>query len=163
MQDESARESGPLFHSAFAPVGPGGSEEEGDRATEDAARAMGTPCASGMVQLSSWLWKYATFFDRVGLQVRGQWHPDVDFKARDPYATTYGMQDRCTVLAIPLGTDGHVSGPIEIAHSSGLNFLDQDAVDAVRQAAPFLNPPPGMFAPARPTVVFKLAFFFEID
>ncbi len=88
-------------------------------------------------------WKYAGFFNRVKQAVAEHWDPSSAIRARDPSGEKFFYKDRVTVLAIKMNSEGVITG-IKVERSSGLDFLDQTAVDAFEKAQPFLNPPPGM-------------------
>ncbi|HEY8377238.1 MAG TPA: hypothetical protein VIK91_12145, partial [Nannocystis sp.] len=86
--------------------------------------------------LNSRRWKYASFFNRVRDAVAERWHPEQVHAARDPTGTKYGTLPRVTRLFIKLNPDGSIH-KITIESSSHLDFLDEEAIRAVRAAAPF--------------------------
>jgi len=88
-------------------------------------------------------WKYAGFFNRVKQAIAEHWDPSGAMRARDPSGEKFFYKDRTTLLAIKMNSEGVVTG-IKVERSSGLDFLDQTAVDAFEKAQPFLNPPPGL-------------------
>jgi TonB family protein len=88
-------------------------------------------------------WKYAGFFNRVKQTVAENWNPMSAASARDPTGSRYFQKDRTTVLAITLNPQGGVT-EIKVARSSGLDFLDQTAIEAFQRAQPFVNPPNGL-------------------
>jgi TonB family protein len=63
--------------------------------------------------------------------------------ARDPTGSRYFQKDRTTILAVTLNPQGSVT-EIKVARSSGLDFLDQTAIEAFEKAQPFVNPPNGL-------------------
>jgi TonB family protein len=101
-------------------------------------------------------WKYAGFFNRVKQHVAEAWNPMDAARSRDPTGTRYFNKDRTTILSVTLNGQGTVTD-IRVARSSGLDFLDQTAVDAFEKAQPFLNPPPGL-ADARGDIRFTFGF-----
>jgi len=88
-------------------------------------------------------WKYAGFFNRVKQTVAENWNPMSAASVRDPTGSRYFQKDRTTVLAVTLNPQGGVT-EIKVARSSGLDFLDQTAIDAFERAQPFVNPPNGL-------------------
>jgi TonB family protein len=84
--------------------------------------------------------KYATYFNRVYRGIGGQWDPERAYQLRDPGLSIYPVQDRRTVLHLKLDATGAVK-ELRLVKGSGLGFLDQEAMRAIRAAAPFPNPP----------------------
>ena len=101
-------------------------------------------------------WKYAGFFNRVKQNVAEVWNPMDAARVRDPTGSRYFNKDRTTVLAVTLNPQGTIT-EIKVARSSGLDFLDQTAIDAFEKAQPFVNPPPGL-ADARGDIRFTFGF-----
>jgi len=101
-------------------------------------------------------WKYAGFFNRVKQNVAEVWNPMDAARVRDPTGSRYFSKDRTTVLAVTLNPQGSIT-EIKVARSSGLDFLDQTAIDAFEKAQPFVNPPPGL-ADARGDIRFTFGF-----
>lgn len=89
--------------------------------------------------------KYATFFFRVRDSVASRWDSLLtqEYRRRDPTGSIYGVRDRSTVLHIKLALDGSLSG-VRVSKTSGVDFLDQVAVQAFKLAEPFPNPPAAM-------------------
>jgi TonB family protein len=106
-------------------------------------------------------WKYASFFNRVRSSVASHWHPEVVHAARDPDGSIFGTRTRKTKLIIKLNSDGSLHG-IELEAESGVDYLDEEAIRAVRSAAPFANPPPGLVDRKTGRIEFGFAFIFEI-
>lgn len=111
--------------------------------------------------LNSKRWKYASFFNRVRSSVSNHWHPEVVHQARDPDGSVFGTKTRKTKLIIKLNSDGSLHG-IELEGESGVDYLDEEAIRAVRTAAPFANPPPGLVDRKTGRIEFGFAFIFEI-
>jgi len=112
--------------------------------------------------LNSKRWKFASFFNRIRSGVSQHWHPEVVHAARDPDGKIFGTKTRRTKLVISLNADGSLHG-IELEGASGADYLDEEAIRAVRAAAPFANPPPGLVDRKTNKIVFGFAFIFEID
>jgi TonB family protein len=113
-------------------------------------------------QLNSRRWKYASFFNRVRDQVAQHWHPEVVHAARDPDGSRYGRQTRVTRLLIRLNPDGSLKA-IKVDQPSDVDFLDEEAIRAVRTAAPFANPPQQLVDPETGFIDFGFGFIFEIE
>ncbi len=111
--------------------------------------------------LSTREWKYASFFNRVKQSVGQHWSPNDQLRLRDPTQQIYGGRDRYTLLAITLSADGRLKDAY-VEKSSGLDFLDVEAVKAFERAQPFPNPPPGILASDQ-TVRFQFGFFLEMS
>jgi TonB family protein len=113
-------------------------------------------------QLNSRRWKYASFFNRVRDQVSNHWHPEVVHAARDPDGSRYGIKTRVTRLLIRLNPDGTLN-KIKIDKSSDVDFLDEEAIRAVRMAAPFNNPPSQLVDAETGFIDFGFGFIFEVE
>jgi TonB family protein len=104
-------------------------------------------------------WKYATYFNRMKQALANTWDPSTALAQRDPDGRRFAYRDRHTVLAVRLDETGSVLH-LEVVKSSGVDFLDQIAVDAFRRAQPFTNPPRGL-ADARGQIEFTFGFYLE--
>jgi TonB family protein len=105
--------------------------------------------------------KHAAFFNRVKRAVAHEWHPEVVYERHDPSGNVYGVKDRVTVLRLHLQPDGKLAA-WSILQSSGVDFLDDEAIDAFRKAAPFPNPPKALVDPDG-QIHFTFAFIFELS
>lgn len=105
-------------------------------------------------------WKYASFFNRVKQSINNHWNPGDQLRLRDPTGQIYGGRDRYTILAVTLDEKGRLKDTY-VEKSSGLDFLDLEAVKAFERAQPFPNPPPGLLA-ADSTVKFQFGFMLEL-
>lgn len=104
--------------------------------------------------------RYWAFFDRVKRQVSKEWSPVPEYRRRDPYGNVYGVKDRYSAVHVTLNPDGTVRR-LYLSKDSGLDFYDEEAIRAIRQAAPFHNPPEGL-KDEDGLVTFTFGFFFEI-
>lgn len=111
--------------------------------------------------LNSRRWKYATFFNRMKRQVAQNWHPDTVYLRRDPSGNIYGTRDRITVLQVSLKPNGSVA-KIAVEKQSGVDFLDDEAIRAFREAQPFPNPPTGLVDARSNLITFSFGFHFAI-
>ena len=110
--------------------------------------------------LNSREFRYATFFNRVKRGVSDHWHPGAVYLRRDPYGNIYGVKDRYTVLSVELNADGELRD-VTVSQSSGVGFLDDEAISAFQLASPFPNPPRGLLEDDG-TIRFQFGFYFEI-
>ena len=110
--------------------------------------------------LNSKRWRFASFFNRVKRQVAEHWHPDEVYRQRDPTGSVYGRRNRYTELRIQLKPDGRLSN-VALAQPSGLEFLDDEAVEAFKEAEPFPNPPRQLIENG--TINFGFGFLFDLN
>jgi len=104
-------------------------------------------------------WKFASYFNRISRAVREQWDPNSAMQVRDPTGTRFGSRDWFTLLVVKLDDRGVVRD-VQVQRSSGLDFLDEAAVQALRKAQPFVNPPLGL-ADEHGEIVFSYGFTLE--
>lgn len=105
-------------------------------------------------------WKFASFFNRIKQGVSQNWSPDAKLRQRDPTGEIYGGRDRHTVVTVTLNQNGFVK-EIWVEKSSGLDFLDLEAIASFERAQPFPNPPPGLLKDDS-TVQFQFGFFVDM-
>ena len=110
--------------------------------------------------LNSRKWKYASFFNRLKRRVAQNWHPDKVYLRRDPTGKVYGSKDRITVLRVSLTPSGTLA-KVFVAKQSGVDFLDDEAVRAFREAGPFPNPPRALVEEDG-LITFSFGFHFQI-
>ncbi len=106
-------------------------------------------------------WKYAGFFNRVKQSIGQNWNPGEQLHARDPSGEIYGGRDRYTVVNVTLDERGLIKD-LYVEKSSGVDFLDREAVRSFERAQPFPNPPPGLLKDDA-TVKFSFGFFLEMS
>lgn len=106
-------------------------------------------------------WKHAPFFNRVKRAVADEWHPEVVYVRHDPSGNVYGVKDRVTVLRIHLDPHGKLAA-WTVLQSSGVDFLDDEAIDSFRKAQPFPNPPKDLVE-SDGQIHFNFAFIFELS
>jgi TonB family protein len=109
--------------------------------------------------LSAKRWVYASFFNRLKRQVAINWNPADVWRRADPTGTVHGFKTRVTEVRVSLSTTGAVA-KVVVTSPSGVGELDDEAVRAVRAAAPFPNPPEGLVKDGQ--IVFAFSFFFEM-
>jgi TonB family protein len=106
-------------------------------------------------------WKFASFFNRVKAQVRERWRPADVYRRRDPTGSIYGSKDRYTLLRVQLKPDGSLAN-VALETPSGVEFLDDEAIEAFKEAQPFPNPPSQLVDAGSGMIDFKFGFYFEI-
>jgi TonB family protein len=111
--------------------------------------------------LNSKKWRFATFFNRVKKQVSEHWHPEEAYRRRDPTGAVYGRQNRYTELRIQLKPDGRIAN-LGVGLPSGLEFLDDEALEAFREAQPFPNPPRQLLE-SDGLITFHFGFLFDLN
>jgi TonB family protein len=111
--------------------------------------------------LNSKKWRFATFFNRVKKQVSEHWHPEEAYRRRDPTGVIYGHQNRYTELRIQLRADGHLAN-VGVGLPSGLEFLDDEAITAFKEAQPFPNPPHQLLE-RDGLITFHFGFLYDLN
>jgi TonB family protein len=157
-----AREGGP-------PVAPGQGVASLIPSEEEVARAVGSGTQDYLrdvdegteTALNAKRWKFATFFNRVKEQVRDHWKPVEEYRRRDPSGAIYGAQDRLTQVHVQLRPDGSLA-KVSLAQTCGVDFLDETAMEAFKQAQPFPNPP-RQLVQASGLIDFDFGFYLEIS
>ncbi len=112
--------------------------------------------------LNSRRWKYASFFNRLRNDIAQYWDPVPLLQARDPDGRKNGTRTRRTRLMIILNKDGSLH-KVRLDRSSDVDYLDEEAIRAVRSAAPFPNPPAGMLNPKDDRLHVPFGFIVEMD
>jgi TonB family protein len=93
--------------------------------------------------LNSREFKYASYFNRMKRGVSQRWDPISEYRRRDPTGNIYGFRDRVTVVNVTLDKEGVVKD-VAVTQTSGIDFLDREAITAFQRASPFPNPPKGL-------------------
>jgi TonB family protein len=107
-------------------------------------------------------WKFASFFNRVKEQIRQHWHAAQEYSKRDPTGSLYGGKVRFTVLIVQLEPNGTLAN-VRLEKPSGVDFLDDVAVEAVKQAQPFPNPPQQLIDKAIGKISFRFGFVVDVE
>lgn len=167
MQAKSKPEMKDLMPS-FKPVPPpidsdkiaeGGGE--GPSATDDSLKDV----ATGMqTLLSTREFVYYSYYNRIKDKLRQYWEPKI--KEKMERIVRQGRRiasntDRITRIVIILDDTGTLVR-VQIVGASGVNDLDDAAVEAFRAAAPFPNPPKGIVDPDG-TIKIRWDFILEAN
>jgi TonB family protein len=105
-------------------------------------------------------WKFASFFNRVKQQIRQHWHAAQEYQKRDPTGSVYGGRAHFTLLRVQLRPDGSLVD-VQLEQPSGIDFLDDVAVEAVKGAQPFPNPPQQLVDAGR--ISFRFGFVVDVS
>lgn len=104
--------------------------------------------------------KYASFFNRVKQGVARNWDPGPALRRRDPTGRIFEGRERVTMLEVELDRDGRLRD-VRVARSSGLDFLDVEAVRAFERAQPFPHPP-GALLTQNGVLRFEFGFYLDM-
>ena len=99
-----------------------------------------------MTQLNTREYLYYGYYSRIKNQLNQWWQPKVREKVTKLVSQGRKIateQNKTTKLIIVLNGEG-ILQRVQVLSESGVRDLDEAAVDAFRQAAPFPNPPSGM-------------------
>ncbi len=83
---------------------------------------------------------YAAYFNKMKSAVSRNWSPGTAIIVNDPMGTMYGRKDRFTKLRVFISSKGKLV-KAKVITSSGVDFLDREAINAFKMAAPFAPPP----------------------
>ncbi|MCB0415476.1 MAG: energy transducer TonB, partial [Bdellovibrionales bacterium] len=89
---------------------------------------------------------YYSYFNRIKDKIRKRWGSKVRQKVEKMVRSGRHLastQDRVTKIIITLNSSG-VLERVQVLHQSGLRDLDDAAIEAFKEAAPFPNPPKGL-------------------
>lgn len=89
---------------------------------------------------------YYSYFKRIKGQIQQHWEPSIKGKMKrlmQRGRTIATSQDRTTKLLIVLNNQGKLVG-VQVLGESGIEDLDDAAIEAFKAAAPFPNPPTGI-------------------
>lgn len=110
-------------------------------------------------QLNTWSWRHAPFFNRIKTQIGQVWAPNRQIARYDPQGTLLGQKDRVTVLSVTIDNQGRLK-TLQVANSSGVAYLDEEAERAFKKAAPFPYPPKELFN-TEDGFTFQFAFHLQ--
>lgn len=104
---------------------------------------------------------HCPFWNRVRQSVHEHWNPIHELRRRDPAGLIFGKAARTTVLRVTIDEAGNIA-TIAVKASSGLDFLDEEAIRAFHAAAPLGDPPRGALgADGHMTFDYALTCGFE--
>lgn len=108
-------------------------------------------------QLNTFEWKYAAYFNRIKDSIALIWSPLSQMKRYDPAGALIGNQLRLTILEITIDPLGHVIHN-RVKQSSGVFYLDEEAVRAFNDVGFFPHPPKALFAAQQKSHSFDFGF-----
>lgn len=106
---------------------------------------------------------YYAYYNRIKDSLRQHWEPDVRERVKIIYRQGRSLasaKDRITQVLVTLDSKGELLR-VEVLNQSGVIDLDNAAVQAFREAAPFPNPPKGMIE-SDGTVKIRWDFVLEV-
>ncbi|AKU89802.1 Putative TolA protein [Vulgatibacter incomptus] len=106
-------------------------------------------------------WRFASFMNRLKAGVARTWDPSAVARVRDPSGNIYLWKDRYTLLSVTLREDGSLEGAY-VEKSSGVDFLDREAMAAFERAQPFPHPPKGLMGEDG-RIHFQFGFFIDTN
>ncbi|MBN2694932.1 energy transducer TonB [bacterium] len=112
-----------------------------------------------ITSLDTLAYEHSDYFIKMKTQLSKEWNPAGVYQIHDPYRKIYGVKDRYTVLKVTINKDGNLDH-ISIRESSGLTFLDKEAIRAFEKAQPFKIVPSPLVAK---TGSFTILFGFYVD
>jgi TonB family protein len=104
---------------------------------------------------------YASFFTRMRGRILEHWNAQKAIDRYDPQGRQLDGKVRTTVVRMHIGRDGKI-GKLIIAAESEVDYLDDEALRALKAAGPFPNPPEGLFD-GEDEFVMQVAFAVEPD
>jgi TonB family protein len=112
-------------------------------------------------KLNAWQWRHAPFFHRVKSRIGDIWSPQKQIARYDPQGALLGNKDRVTTLIVTIDHEGFLKNLL-VAETSGVQYLDEEAVRAVREAAPFSFPPHELFNKYG-EFSFRFGFYLQVN
>lgn len=115
-----------------------------------------------MTQLNTREYKYYGYYTRIRTQLNQWWQPKVQEKVSKLLSkgrTIAATANKNTKVIIVLNDAGNLM-KVQVLGASGVRELDDAAVEAFRQAAPFPNPPKGL-VDADGTIKIRWDFIVE--
>jgi len=103
---------------------------------------------------------YADYYNRIKKAVSYYWEPAKVLMVHDPSGHIFGLADRYTKIEAVIDARGTIVSVI-VTKPSGVDFLDREAIDAFKMAAPFPNPPAPLLTDGRFTLPF--GFYVTIE
>jgi protein TonB len=106
---------------------------------------------------------YYAYYNRIKEALRQHWEPDVQERVKIIYRqgrSIASAKDRVTQVLVTLDSKGELI-KVEVIGQSGVDDLDNAAIQAFREASPFPNPPKGMIE-SDGTVKIRWDFVLEV-
>lgn len=87
---------------------------------------------------------FSSFFGRMRRRVLEHWDVDKAVQRNDPEGRQLGGISRTTRALVQISRDGKIE-KVTVERRSNVDYLDAEAIRALKAAGPFPNPPPGLF------------------
>ncbi len=112
-----------------------------------------------VTSLNTLAYVYTGYFLKLKNRLSKEWDPNRAYRTNDPYRKRYGIRDRYTVLTVTIKKDGYLK-KIKVKESSGLPFLDKEAIRAFEKGQPYKIVPKGIL---KGNDFFTINFGFYVD
>jgi hypothetical protein len=102
----------------------------------------------------------AAYIETVKRKVRAKWHPQEGFLRLDPDGSKFGRSNRYTLVRAQIRANGDLADT-RVETACGVQWLDDTAVQALRDAVPYRAPPRELVKDG--VFDFRFGFFFQLD
>jgi outer membrane biosynthesis protein TonB len=103
--------------------------------------------------------KFARYFSSVRRAISAHWHPDGEYRRRDPDGVRFGKAGRDVIVRVTTDDNGRILDAC-VQQTSELVFLDRIGWQAVVDSSP-LGPPPPALLDEHGKLRFRFGFRFE--
>lgn len=104
---------------------------------------------------------YSAYFNKIKQAISQHWTPAYVLMINDPGGHVYGRKDRFTKLIVHISSTGNlISANIDV--SSGVDFLDREAINAFKMASPF-SPPPEVLLNSHNLLEIRFGFMVSME
>ena len=104
---------------------------------------------------------YAAYFNKLKQAISRNWSPNTAMIVNDPTGKMYGRKTRFTRLKVFISDKGKLV-KAKVIVSSGVDFLDREAINAFKMAAPFA-PPPEILLNKDRQLEIRFGFILEVN
>ncbi len=104
---------------------------------------------------------YSAYFNKIKQAISQHWTPSYVLMINDPGGHVYGRKDRFTKLIVHISSNGTlISAKVDV--SSGIDFLDREAINAFKMASPF-SPPPEVLLNSDMMLEIRFGFMVSME
>ncbi|HPA56892.1 MAG TPA: TonB family protein [bacterium] len=104
---------------------------------------------------------YSAYFNKIKQAISQHWTPSYVLMINDPGGHVYGKKDRLTKLIVHISSSGTlISAKVDV--SSGIDFLDREAINAFKMASPF-SPPPEVLLNSQNLLEIHFSFMVIVE
>jgi TonB family protein len=104
---------------------------------------------------------YAAYFNKIKQAISRNWSPNTAMIVNDPTGRMYPRKTRFTRLKVFISDKGKLV-KAKVIVSSGVDFLDREAINAFKMAAPFA-PPPEILLNEDRQLEIRFGFILEVN